>query len=535
MRRIRLLAPLLLLLCTGKPQLFAASPRGEGSIEVRGRLIDIRQALPGAEVFPQYKRNRFGKSLPARLEGMTYAVSLREFRGPEAVRSSQPCDLLLALSGTRPDTTQWLPTGEGFFVNKTRYRLYRQRYDTPGRWLELPSQQNGPSCLLFAENLRVANTAPIPGTVITQVRELRRTHITNPNLLILPDGSYLAACSGVSLQRNVDFYRSTDRGATWKHWSQGRYPINFYTVFLHQGALYMMGTATPRGDIIICRSDDMGRTWSFPDETRSDEGILLRGKYHSAPVPVVVHGGRIWRAMETNTPGEKRRAFVMSAPVDADLMQASSWSRSEQLDYDPAWIDGNGFRQWIEGNIVVAPDQSLVNVLRVDEHTYGRSAAIVRVLSPERLAFDPRRDIVEMPGGGKKFTIRYDSLSQRYWSLTSAVCEEFRGLAHGGIYANGIHCGLIRNTLTLISSKDLRHWKVERTVIRSDNPFFDGFQYVDWQFDGDDLIAVIRLAMEEPRGLPNRQHDANFLVFKRIERFREPGVASDCVQTLHKP
>ena len=64
MRRIRLLAPLLLLLCTGKPQLLAASPRGEGIIEVRGRLIDIRQAQPGAEVFPQYKRNRFGKASP---------------------------------------------------------------------------------------------------------------------------------------------------------------------------------------------------------------------------------------------------------------------------------------------------------------------------------------------------------------------------------------------------------------------------------------------------------------------------------------
>ena len=144
-------------------------------------------------------------------------------------------------------------------------------------------------------------------------------------------------------------------------------------------------------------------------------------------------------------------------------------------------------------------------------------------------------DFITFPGGGKKFTIRYDSLSQRYWSLTSTVCEEFRGLAHGGIYANGIHCGLIRNTLTLISSKDLRHWKVERTVIQSDNPFFDGFQYVDWQFDGDDLIAVIRLAMEEPRGLPNRQHDANFLVFKRIERFREPGAAPELIQTLQKP
>ena len=45
-------------------------------------------------------------------------------------------------------------------------------------------------------------------------------------------------------------------------------------------------------------------------------------------------------------------------------MQASSWRLPNSSDYDPAWIDGNRFRQWIEGNIVVAPDQSLVNVLR---------------------------------------------------------------------------------------------------------------------------------------------------------------------------
>ena len=64
MRRIRLLAPLLLLLCTGKPQLLAASPRGEGIIEVRGRLIDIRQAQPGAEVFPSTSATASAKASP---------------------------------------------------------------------------------------------------------------------------------------------------------------------------------------------------------------------------------------------------------------------------------------------------------------------------------------------------------------------------------------------------------------------------------------------------------------------------------------
>ena len=102
-----------------------------------------------------------------------------------------------------------------------------------------------------------------------------------------------------------------------------------------------------------------------------------------------------------------------------------------------------------------------------------------------------------MPGGGKKFTIRYDAESDRYWALVTPAEPGSLGLTHGGIYANGIHAGLTRNTLTLISSKDLREWREERVVLSSDNPFFDGFQYVDWQFDGDDIVAVIRMAIEE--------------------------------------
>lgn len=527
---------LLALLLSVLPPVRAAAPDRGTALEVRGRLIDIRTAEAGAEVYPQYKHHRFGRSLPARLAGMTYAVSLREFAGPQSVRSTRKCDLLLALADTLPDTTLWRATGEAFFVNRTRYRLFTRRYDTPGAWMPLPSPcEGGPSAMLFARRLRVAETATVPGVIIARVSELRKMNITNPNIVILPDGGYLAVCSGIPTQRHATFFRSDDRGASWRRWSASPSPIGFYSLFRHRGALYLMGTSIPGGNIVICRSDDDGRTWTSPCEA-TGEGILVRGRYHSAPVPVVEHAGRIWRAMETNEPHEPRKAFVLSAPIGSDLLQAASWTVSEALASSPEWIaesDERGFRQWIEGNVVVAPGGELVDMLRVDEHRYGRSAAIVRIESPHRLAFDPDRDIVEMPGGGKKFTIRYDSLSRRYWALVSAVKEEYRGARHGGIYAAGIHCGLIRNTLALVSSPDLREWTTERIVIESDNPFFDGFQYVDWQFDGDDIVAVVRLAMEEERGLPTRQHDANFLVFERIRDFREPG-EPERIRTLHK-
>lgn len=535
MNRIRTWKYLLWVLVTVWPLLLAAAPRTP-VVEVRGRLIDIRKADRWSEAYPQYRKHRFGNSLPERLVGMNYAVSLKEFAGPSAVRCSRPCDLLLALNATTPDTTLWHPTGETFYINRNLYRLYEGRYTTPGKWMELPATRNGKaSSMLFARNLRVAGTVPVPGTVVARVPMLRKTHITNPNILILPDGSYLAACSGVYPHRAAAIYRSTDRGESWSAWAKVDYPINFYTLFFHRGALYLMGTRSPQGTIVICRSTDNGQTWELPDET-SGRGVLLEGHYHSAPVPVVEHQGRLWRAMETNFPDERRQAFVLSAAVGDDLMRASSWKVSRFLKSSPEWIaesDEGGFRQWIEGNVVVAPDGRLVNVLRVDEQKWGRSAAVVHIEGLRKLSFDPAKDIIEMPGGGKKFTIRYDSLSRRYWSLTSIVLDEFRGMRHGGIYASGIHCGLIRNTLALISSEDLYHWRVERTILASDDPFFDGFQYVDWQFDGEDLVSVIRLAMEEPRGLPNRQHDANFLVFKRIVKFREAG-EPDVIRTLHK-
>ena len=60
-------------------------------------------------------------------------------------------------------------------------------------------------------------------------------------------------------------------------------------------------------------------------------------------------------AWEEATPGkrwgENFKAFVMSAPVDADLLDASSWTRTNALERDPKWLNGK-FGGWLEGNAV---------------------------------------------------------------------------------------------------------------------------------------------------------------------------------------
>jgi len=266
---------------------------------------------------------------------------------------------------------------------------------------------------------------------------------------------------------------------------------------------------------------DKGVTWTYP-ASASEDGFLLAGQLHSAPVPLVINNGRLWRAFETNYDGENKRAFVMSAPVNSDLMKASNWTFSNQLSYQTNWISGDGksFKQWLEGNVVVDKNGNVVNILRIDEDVYGGVAAMVKVNSPTNISFDYTKDIINFPGGGKKFAIRHDTISDYYWTLSNAEFDEDRTKTHNGIYNNGVPCGLLRNRLVLMYSNDLRNWIIKDTIISSNNPFFHGFQYVDWQFDNNDIIAVSRTAFEDTDGLPIRQHDANFFTFHRITNFR---------------
>ena len=47
-----------------------------------------------------------------------------------------------------------------------------------------------------------------------------------------------------------------------------------------------------------------------------------------------------------------------------------------------------------------------------------------------------------------------------------------------------------------------------------------GFQYLDWLFEGDDMIVASRTAWGEGASAAPRQHDANYLTFHRLKDFR---------------
>jgi hypothetical protein len=356
--------------------------------------------------------------------------------------------------------------------------------------------------------------------VVAHVPSATRSYIGSPSIAVLPDGTYLASHDlfGPATKEHVSalsrIYRSTDRGATWARIAEidGAF---WSTLFEHRGAVYLVGTTAHHGNAVIRRSTDGGRTWTTPADGKS--GLLLKGQYHCAPVPVLVHKGRLWRAFEDagggTEWGKRYRAMMLSCPLDADLLDSANWTASNFIARDAAWLNGK-FNAWLEGNAVADPAGNVVDVLRVDLRPEGQTAAIVRISDDGRTAtFDPAADFVKFPGGATKFTIRHDAKSGLYWTLSNDVPPHLAGTTN----AAGI-----RNMLVLANSPDLRNWTVRCVLVYHPDRTKHGFQYPDWQFDGDDLIALVRTAYDEPDGTPAHNfHDANFLTFHRIKGFRE--------------
>ena len=361
--------------------------------------------------------------------------------------------------------------------------------------------------------------------------ELARTYLGSPSIARLADGALVASHDYFGLPncpRNHEdeeslssIYRSDDDGASWINIT---HIMNCYwsSLFTHRGALYIFGVSQQYGSIVIRRSDDGGFTWTHPADESS--GWLFRGgpfrqapNYHCAPVPVFEHEGRIYKAFEDADPprhGPSFHSCVVSAPAESDLLDARNWTISNKIPFDPAWIPDDWQQPenpcWLEGNVALAPNGELWNILRFNASPMINKAAIVRIHDGgERISFEPGSGFIDFPGGRSKFTIRYDNSSGLYWSLVNNVTEP--------------QWTRQRNILSLSVSRDLRNWSVLKTLMRDESGLspehsarLTGFQYVDWQFDGDDIIYVVRAAY---RGAHN-YHDANRIMFRKLKDFR---------------
>ena len=281
--------------------------------------------------------------------------------------------------------------------------------------------------------------------------------------------------------------------------------------------------ATSR-DIVISRSDDTGATWSTPSVLF---GASAARSYHCAPTPTLVSGdGHLYRAFETGA--RDSTAFLVSsvAPIDAstDLLSPATWEMSSDVTLSDAMVpaswDPNAHFGWQEGN-AVETNNTVYNVLRIDGQTNAthNKAAVLRMERPSAsaagaapvLAFDR---MIDFPSTSSKFVIRADPNSRSLLSLSTDVSPE--AVAIGAVGA--------RNHLSLVVSKphSVHDWQACAVLLIDDSGFttvdsarFTGFHYVDWIFDGDDILYAIRTGY---RGA-NTYHNANRMTVKRLANY----------------
>ena len=382
--------------------------------------------------------------------------------------------------------------------------------------------------------------------------ERTKTYLGSPSLVRLPDGVLLATHDYFGLRgcpRNhegeeslTSVYRSEDDGQSWVNVT---HIMNCYwsSLFLHNSSVYILGTSQQYGSIMIRRSDDGGFTWSHPADGTS--GLLFKGgyyheppNYHCAPVPVTVHNGRVYKAFEDCDPlewGVGFQACVISAPVEADLLDTSNWTMSNKLPFDPAWApeewEDRSLPGWREGNVVADPDGQLWDVMTFEAGALmAEKSPRIKILDDgKRITFDPVTGFFDFPGSKAKFSIRRDPVTGKYLSLVNNLAdpELLRKMVAGELGSQqyrGKHPFRQRNVVSLTVSDDLWNWRVVRVLMRDESGLppeasilLTGFQYVDWQFDQDDIIYLVRTGY---RGAHNF-HDSNRIIFRVLKNFRD--------------
>lgn len=390
--------------------------------------------------------------------------------------------------------------------------------------------------VLFMNIGAVVAQASFPGKIIAQSPDPVTMFLASPSIVILPDGTYIASHDSGGENANGVFsaiYKSGDKGDTWELTTVLK-DIRWANLFYHNDALYIMGVKNGMGDVHIRRSTDKGNTWTLPSD--ANNGVLLKGYFHTGPTPTVVHNGRVWRAFEESYDLKDKRkfnAFVMSVPAHSDLLKASNWTRTNNVKFNDDWVNADS-PEWCEGNVVVTPDGKIVDFLRMktDQPVNGtlemqgyaagipryEVAAMINISDDGTTAtFDPATNFVHFPGASTKFTIRYDSVSKKYWSIINKITTVKSGWGNGSSDGPWNQ----RNVVILSSSTDLKNWEErykmlrwnEGDIITRRTTF--GFQYVDWQFEGNDIVAVMRTSW-----YGQDWHNANLLTFHRLADFR---------------
>lgn len=395
-----------------------------------------------------------------------------------------------------------------------------------------------------------------------------RVYGFSPGLTILPSGRLVATMDqggkgaeelpGVRKEGKIRWtgkvFTSDDHGKTWTERSTA--PFAHARPFVAGNALYVIGKC---GDLGIMRSDDAGVTWSGP-------AWLTKGqKWHQAPCNVCYSRGRVYLVMERVTqkvphwPVAVLAPVVLSAEVNADLLQRESWVFSNEFTYEdavaqagkPNLIGVPFFREgptdllhlpnvrfmakpgWLETNIVqfTDPDHVWHDSSQRTFHLWMRAhtgttnlAAILKAVEDEKgqitVGLEHARSgepilFVPCPGGQMKFHILYDEVSKLFWLLSSQstdsmTCPSRLPKDRYNLPNNE------RHRLALHFSKNCIDWCFAGLVADSGHPG-QSRHYASMAIDGEDLHVLSRSGDHRAKDA----HNGNLITFHTVTRFRE--------------
>lgn len=343
---------------------------------------------------------------------------------------------------------------------------------------------------------RLVRTGDVPGVPVHYLHPEDRgyafsgQYLCSPSLVRLPGGVLLASCDvyAANAPQNLTLLlRSEDRGLTWRYVTD-IFPCFWGKLFVHQGAVYMLGLSTEYGDVLIGRSLDEGYTWEQPTVILRGSGSAAYSGPHRAPMHLVRCAGRFWTSLEYG--GWTQGGFACGAlSIDEhdDLLVAENWVLSGFTPHNPDWPGAHsGALGGIEGNLLPAPDGQLRLFLR-----YAQEHALLMRLNARYPHHAPVFEaVVPFPMGHSKF--------------------EILPRLGGGYLAVGNRAPM-RNVLSLYQSDDLRRWAHVRDLI--DCADMDAqrvaFQYPSALLDGKRLLVLCRTAYNEPANY----HDSNTITF----------------------
>jgi hypothetical protein len=367
--------------------------------------------------------------------------------------------------------------------------------------------------LFLAGNVPVSgqNHASVPGVIINEIPApsalLNAIYVSDPSIVVLSNGDYLASHaqfgngSGSESNGLTQVFRSTDKGQTWTKVNGGNNLSGILrgSLFEHNGAVYLSGSNhdSSGSNWVMMRSNNVGDTWSAQSFTSGG---------FATPDNLIAHNNRLWLASTVSS---------ASFAATSDPYQEASWLRGGGFPaLNASWMNGtfspaNNFIG--EGQIAASPHLGVNILSKVRLLPYVALSSVNP--GTGRVSFDPDMDFINLRGGEKKFAVRYDSVSEKYYMLANPNLP-----AHDN---TSFASDLVRNTAAVYSSADLRHWRMEKIFLYSQNISYEGFQYFNFEFDGDDMVIASRTAFDVGGNRPPRGHDSNLLTFHRIEDFRD--------------